>query len=286
MQNISSLSNYLEKQRKFISLVKDVQDNLTSKKYLKQEAYRYLLCAKVIDQLEEFEIKPSYETLCKALYNVVKNPIQMKLLWATILKETGNRPYCINSTHVNYFWKELCMNKKYSNICQSDDDIMFRIEKSLCKFSNEKKHRQLKELNQLNQIKQIKSIKEIKQERAKLNNTKVSNIPSPALSEASIIAEIFNQVPVTENSNINNYNTATATTITTTTNTNTNILSPPITYNEIPLINPSQQYSLNTTPSPKCVFCVPSQNEVQYPYEMPLINLQQQVPNQYNYLLY
>eukprot|EP00833_Pecoramyces_ruminatium_P013236 jgi/Orpsp1_1/1187268/evm.model.d7180000056460.1 len=163
MEDKSSLNMYLEKQKKFISLIKEIQNSLNSKEYKNQgyslnqytkmkwnishfiEAYRYLMCAKVIDQLEEFEIKPSYESLCKSLYNLAKSPIQMKLLWSTILKETGGRPDYINSTHVNFYWKELCMNKKYSNICQFKDenDIMSKIEKSLNRFAIEKKQKQM-----------------------------------------------------------------------------------------------------------------------------------------------
>ncbi|ORY03167.1 hypothetical protein LY90DRAFT_640274 [Neocallimastix californiae] len=69
--------------------------------YFTVKTYRYLICAKVIDQLKEFQIKPAYESLCKSLYNVTKNPSQMKLLWSVILQKTNNRPDCINSTHVS-----------------------------------------------------------------------------------------------------------------------------------------------------------------------------------------
>jgi len=66
---------YLSKQKKFKNLVKSVQTSLKSKEYKQQgysfdeyikkkwniskaQAYRYLISAKVIDQLEEFEIQP------------------------------------------------------------------------------------------------------------------------------------------------------------------------------------------------------------------------------------
>jgi len=69
------LSIYLSKQRKFKNLVKDVQKSLKSKEYKqkgysfdefikkkwnisKAQAYRYLISAKVIDQLNEFDIQP------------------------------------------------------------------------------------------------------------------------------------------------------------------------------------------------------------------------------------
>jgi len=69
------LNIYLSKQRKFKNLVKNVQKSLKSKEYKQQgysfdefikkkwniskaQAYRYLISAKVIDQLEEFDIQP------------------------------------------------------------------------------------------------------------------------------------------------------------------------------------------------------------------------------------
>eukprot|EP00833_Pecoramyces_ruminatium_P007767 jgi/Orpsp1_1/1181799/evm.model.c7180000078687.1 len=135
------------------------------------KAYRYLICGKVLDQLEEFDIKPAHESICKSLHAVAKSQVQMKVLWFTILNKTGGRPDCINSTHINQYWKELCMNKKYSNIChyQNEKDIMSKIEKSLNKYLNEKKHKQLNNKNQ-----------------NKTNELKKYNIyPSPILSDIS-----------------------------------------------------------------------------------------------------
>lgn len=105
--------------------------------YVLTEAYRYLISAKVIDQLEEFDIKPCYERICRALYNCAKTPKQMKLLWGSILRSAGNRPDCINSSHVTKMWKMLCNDKKYTKICHYEDEIMSRIEKSLNKRSKD-----------------------------------------------------------------------------------------------------------------------------------------------------
>eukprot|EP00833_Pecoramyces_ruminatium_P000051 jgi/Orpsp1_1/1174083/evm.model.c7180000048847.1 len=190
MEQTSLFNIYLEKQKKFVSLVKEIQASLNSKEYKNQgyslaqyKAYRYLVCAKVIDQLDEFEIKPSYESLCKSLHIVAKSQLQMKLLWSTILKKIDGRPDCINSTHVNQYWKELCMNKKYSSICnyKNEKDIMAKIENSLNKFSNEKKHKQM---NNKLQIKELKQNEKISQNYV---------YPSPTLSVAS---------DITTNSNI------------------------------------------------------------------------------------
>ena len=96
--------------------------------------------------MEEFEIKPSYERLCKALHDVAKNPIQMKLLWSTILMKSKNKPEFINSNYVAKVWKELCKNEKYSHICNYENDLMAKVESSLNKLSREKNHNQLKYL--------------------------------------------------------------------------------------------------------------------------------------------
>ncbi|KAG4091516.1 hypothetical protein H8356DRAFT_1407935 [Neocallimastix lanati (nom. inval.)] len=107
---------YFSKQRKFKCLVKRVQKAIITKEYKKQgyslnnyvkknwnisqaQAYRYLISAKVLDQLEEFEIQPCYERLCRSLYNCTKTTEQIKLLWRTILKNMGSNPECINTSY-------------------------------------------------------------------------------------------------------------------------------------------------------------------------------------------
>jgi len=67
----------------------------------------------------------------------------MKLLWGSILQLAGNRPDCINSSHVNKMWKKLCSDKNYSKICHYEDEIINKVEKSLNKHSKDIKHKQL-----------------------------------------------------------------------------------------------------------------------------------------------
>jgi len=154
------LNIYISKQRKFKSLVKSVQRSLKSKEYKqhgysfdefikrrwnisKAQAYRYLISAKVLDQLEEFDIQPSYERLCRSLYNYAKTPQQMKLLWGTILKKARSRPDCINSSHVTKIWKELYSDERYSHICNFKKQIMDKVEKSLNMYSRKMKLKQI-----------------------------------------------------------------------------------------------------------------------------------------------
>ncbi|KAL6631913.1 hypothetical protein U3516DRAFT_838909 [Neocallimastix sp. 'constans'] len=190
---------YFSKQRKFKCLVKRVQKAIITKEYKKQgyslnnyvkknwnisqaQAYRYLISAKVLDQLEEFEIQPCYERLCRSLYNCTKTTEQIKLLWRTILKNMGSNPECINTSYVTKIWKELCQDEKYSNICHYEDSIMKNVEKFINIYILNKKK---KEINSENCEKE-----------ADINNT--NNMKPPC----------FSTVPFGENKtvNINNKN--------------------------------------------------------------------------------
>eukprot|EP00833_Pecoramyces_ruminatium_P004362 jgi/Orpsp1_1/1178394/evm.model.c7180000065108.1 len=257
MSEINLTTAYFEKQRKFVSLIKDVQISLTSKEYKKQgytfnefikikwnisqaQAYRYLLCAKVLDQLEEFEIKPSYERLCKALSKVAKTPIQMKLLWSAILKKTGGRPDCVNSTHVNNIWKELCKNEKYSNFCHYEGDIMTKIEKSLNKYENEKKHKLINSTTENKNNKQVSS-----------NNvmSKKTELPSPSSSGQN--SESLSNSTNVDQSIISNNN-----------GSNSNIpLSPLSDCNESQLCNASQ-YVISPIPTVQSIQSIPPASNV------------------------
>ncbi|OUM64387.1 hypothetical protein PIROE2DRAFT_8860 [Piromyces sp. E2] len=137
MQSPQFHSNYLHKQVKFKSLVKEVQTSLDSKEYVKLglsfdqfvKAYRYLLSAKVSNQLEEFTVQPNYECLCRTLAKYAKTTSQMKLLWSSILKKVNNKLELITTPLVTKVWKELSSNKQYSHICHFEDEIMNKLEK-------------------------------------------------------------------------------------------------------------------------------------------------------------
>ncbi|ORX96125.1 hypothetical protein LY90DRAFT_520237 [Neocallimastix californiae] len=93
-------------------------------------SYRYLISAKVLDQLEEFEIQPSYERLCRSLHSCAKTTQQMKLLWRTILNIVGTSPDNISTLFVSKVWKDLCNDKKYSHICHYEEELIDNIEKT------------------------------------------------------------------------------------------------------------------------------------------------------------
>ncbi|KAG4096741.1 hypothetical protein H8356DRAFT_1309411 [Neocallimastix lanati (nom. inval.)] len=134
------IQDYISKQRRFKYLVKQIQKAIESCEYKRHgyslneftkknwnisqiEAYRYIIAAKVMDQLQEFEIQPNYVNLCKSLYNYAKTPEQLKLLWKTLLNKAKGRPYYINSSHVSKTWKELYQDKKYTHICHYEESI-------------------------------------------------------------------------------------------------------------------------------------------------------------------
>ncbi|ORX41833.1 hypothetical protein BCR36DRAFT_416490 [Piromyces finnis] len=165
MADISFLENplnvYLLKQEEFKRYIKDIQQSLNSKEYIKQsqtidefikskwnisktQAYRYLLCAKIIDQLEEFKIQPNYERLCRSLNKYAKTPQQMKLLWGMVLKKINDNVDLITSTLVARTWNELCKDKKYSYVCHYEESIMNKIEMTIQEHSKKMKKNQLK----------------------------------------------------------------------------------------------------------------------------------------------
>ncbi|KAG4084545.1 hypothetical protein H8356DRAFT_1063357 [Neocallimastix lanati (nom. inval.)] len=142
------IQDYILKQRRFKYLVKEIRRSIETCEYKKYgcslneftkknwnisqaQAYRYIIAAKVMDQLEEFEIQPNYVNLCKSLNNYAKTPKQLKLLWKTLLKKAGGKPYYINSSHVSKTWKEIFQNKKYSHICHYEEDVIKKIENRL-----------------------------------------------------------------------------------------------------------------------------------------------------------
>jgi hypothetical protein len=160
MVHDNSIKSYLSKQKAFKTLVKSIQKALSCREYKKlgcsfdefikqkwniskAQAYRYLISAKVLDQLEGFEILPNYERLCRILHKYAKTTQQMKLLWKAILNITGNSPDCINSSYVVDVWKELCMNDEYSHICHFERKIMDKIETSLNNYSRKMKLKQM-----------------------------------------------------------------------------------------------------------------------------------------------
>ncbi|OUM64383.1 hypothetical protein PIROE2DRAFT_8855 [Piromyces sp. E2] len=112
------------------------------------KAYRYILSAKVIDQLEDFSIQPNYECLCRTLAKYAKTTSQMKLLWSSILKKVNNKLEFITTPLVIKVWKEISGNNQYSHICHFEDEIMNKIER----FSTNKQLKRIQMNNTNNYI--------------------------------------------------------------------------------------------------------------------------------------
>ncbi|OUM64379.1 hypothetical protein PIROE2DRAFT_8851 [Piromyces sp. E2] len=153
MQEITTQNSaYFAKQKKFRNLAMEIQRSLDSKEYIKLDksfneflvqAYRYLLSAKVLDQLKDFTIQPNYECLCRSLAKYAKTTQQMKLLWSTILLKVNGQFDMITTTYVGKVWKELCYDTKYSHICHNEDDIMNNIDKYFKKHSKQLRKRKM-----------------------------------------------------------------------------------------------------------------------------------------------
>ncbi|KAG4083183.1 hypothetical protein H8356DRAFT_968439 [Neocallimastix lanati (nom. inval.)] len=110
------LTSYLIKQKKFLSFIKNIQNTIETKNYKKEgytfdsfvkkkwnitkaQIYRYLIAAKILDQLKEFEILPNYERLCRCIAKLAKTPEQVKLLWKTVLDKVS---FSYDSLNSNY----------------------------------------------------------------------------------------------------------------------------------------------------------------------------------------
>ncbi|KAG4090998.1 hypothetical protein H8356DRAFT_1295352 [Neocallimastix lanati (nom. inval.)] len=239
----NTLKAYIEKQKKFKVLIKKIQKSIQSKEYKqyncpfdefikkkwkisKAQAYRYLISAKVIDQLEDFEIQPCYERICRSIYSYAKTPTQMKLLWGSILQNAGNRPDCINSSHVTRTWKKLCSDERYSKICHYEDEIITKVEKSIKRGTKSIKRKQLpnKETKETKNISSTTQINQINKNSTPSNtvinnneyqyvssnnsisNSSNSHFPSPTSSICSPIVKNESQSPEfnQDNSNVQN----------------------------------------------------------------------------------
>ncbi|OUM64378.1 hypothetical protein PIROE2DRAFT_8850 [Piromyces sp. E2] len=196
-------TSYLEKQNNFKKFVSEIKNSLESKEYNKNDktitefliSYRYLVCAKVLDQLKEFTIQPNYECLCRVLAKFAITHQQMKLLWSTILLKVNNNFDLITTSLVTKIWKELCHNKKFHHICHYEDDIMNKVDIFLKYRSRNLKKRQINHIynNKNNYISSC-----VLYPQTGFNETKnyyVSPICSPQFSNQIISNQnIFNQV--------------------------------------------------------------------------------------------
>ncbi|OUM57976.1 hypothetical protein PIROE2DRAFT_16882 [Piromyces sp. E2] len=225
------------------------------------QAYRYLLSAKVIDQLEEFKIQPNYERLCRSLYKYAKKPEQLKLLWKKLLEKSHGRPDCINSSHVEKIWKELCMDKKYSALYQNEEDIMNKVDMILNKHSKNLKMKQLyqrKNISLKNKVTKNKNDKNIYYSSAKIECTN----PKSVQKNMSINMNSYN----TKIQSFEQYNIVINDTI--------NSLSPPICECSSSSNEESIKVNSNLFETLKDVNIIPFNNHIQYIqyYEQPLMN--------------
>ncbi|OUM64380.1 hypothetical protein PIROE2DRAFT_8852 [Piromyces sp. E2] len=195
-ENTSKHSSYLSKQIKFRNLSMEIQKSLKSKKYISLEAYRYLLSAKVLDQLKDFTIQPNYECLCRSLAKYAKTTQQMKLLWSTILLKVNGQLDMITTTYVGKVWKELCYDSRYSHICHFEDDIVNKVD---LYFKNRSKQLRKRQINQYtNNYTDIyttsNNIIYPQSNVSEINNYYITPINSPQFTNQTIPNQINNRI--------------------------------------------------------------------------------------------
>jgi len=240
------LTSYLTKQKKFISFINNIQNKIKTKNYKKEgytfdsfvktnwniskaQIYRYLIAAKILDQLQEFKILPNYERLCRCIAKLTKTPEQIKLLWKTILDKVENRLNEINSSYITKTWNELCQDERYSHICHNEKNIIKNIENSLNKYTKAKKYKEIHTIKtEINS-----SVSDIQSPILNENNMQINNDNTKILYNTSLL--------VLNNNDINNTNT-------TINNSKQLNITSPILYN--PIINNINNYNsqINTIP--------------------------------------
>ncbi|OUM57338.1 hypothetical protein PIROE2DRAFT_17716, partial [Piromyces sp. E2] len=248
------------------------------------QAYRYLLCAKIIDQLEEFEIQPNYERLCRSLNKYAKTTQQLKLLWGMILKKINNNVDLITSSLVSKTWNELCKDKTYSHICHFEESIITKVENSIKEHSKKLKQNQLKPKSNNNNS-HPKAYSYITQKQNVINNTYlISPENSTQTNEC-----LSNCMVIPSNKCINNNNIEITTyKIKNQYENNGNFLS--INNNNIKTHNSNAltpSSSFTSLPSLPCFSSIPSLNQDnETNYVIPLTENSNQMENQINPLYY
>jgi len=118
-----------------------------------------------------------YERLCRSLHSYAKTTQQIKLLWSTIINKVGTSPDNISSLLVSKTWKELCNDSRYSHICHYEEILIDNIEKTLNRYSNSMKYKQinLKHANNINTSYNYNNNFNINNNMTSINNNKSFN---------------------------------------------------------------------------------------------------------------
>jgi len=161
-----------------------------------------------------FFLIKDYERLCRTINSITETPQQIKLLWGIIIKRYRNSPDNINSSMITKVWKELCMDKKYSNVCHIESGFSDKIERTLGDYSRRIKSKQLnsktaKTNQNINNIKNNvspNSTSEINYSNVIKNNDQINkknkNLPYIDTTKSTIVYLTSVHTPISANSNI------------------------------------------------------------------------------------
>lgn len=78
------------------------------------QVYRFLDCAEVLKQLEDFPEQPCKERLCRSLKRLAHNRENIRILWVSVLKRVTNSNQTVTSTVISSVWEELLKNRLVS----------------------------------------------------------------------------------------------------------------------------------------------------------------------------
>ncbi|KAJ3133817.1 hypothetical protein HK101_004413, partial [Irineochytrium annulatum] len=87
------------------------------------QVYRFLDCSSVIKQLDNFEILPSRERVCRSLKRLAKNQSDMRKLWEAILSFVQNRFDTITSKLIESRWRVLLDAKEVTGTTTPDEPM-------------------------------------------------------------------------------------------------------------------------------------------------------------------
>ncbi|KAJ3013254.1 hypothetical protein HKX48_005857 [Thoreauomyces humboldtii] len=76
-------------------------------KISRAQVYRFLDCAVILKQLDDFTEQPCRERLCRSLKRVAKNHADLNKLWESVLLKVNDDHEAVTSTIINAVWAEL-----------------------------------------------------------------------------------------------------------------------------------------------------------------------------------
>ncbi|KAL6612566.1 hypothetical protein U3516DRAFT_664330 [Neocallimastix sp. 'constans'] len=119
-----SRAEYYKRQQHFYQIVMTTREIVSKKLYKathsslaayfkekwkmsRSNVYRLLDAASVLEYLEDFELKPTHERICRTLKHPSKTREQIRDLWSEVLKQADKDLSLINSVFIFRVWNEM-----------------------------------------------------------------------------------------------------------------------------------------------------------------------------------